>query len=130
VDFDFNRYIEDFNTNDDESKFVAKYYTEDLVVDGPQGTMHGRQAWIDMLGATHVGIKERLQPIMVAREGDKVMAESNATFTASRDRLDFPFGPLKKGESVTVRFFASYRLRGHQIAHLTLGFWLPSMRKG
>ena len=125
MDFDFDRYIEDFNCNDDES-MVPKHFTEDVVVEGPDGaTLHGRQQWLSMLKFAHVGVSEKLQPVLVLRDGDKMMAEVNAVFTASVDRPDFPVVPLKAGQSLTVRFFASYRLRGHQIAHLTLLTWIP-----
>jgi hypothetical protein len=125
--FDFDRYIEDFNKNDDES-MVSKYYTPDLVVEGPDRALHGRQEWLDGLKFVHNGVKERLLPVLVVREGDKLMAEVNAVFTPSVDRPDFPFGPLTAGQPITMKFFASYRLRGHQIAHLTLGWWFPGMR--
>jgi SnoaL-like domain len=124
MDFDFERYIADFNGNDDES-MVPKHYTEDVVVEGPDRTLHGRQEWLDTLKFVHRGVRERLQLLLVLREGDALMAELNAVFTASVDRPDFPFGPLPAGQSVTVRFFASYRLRGHQISRLALGFWMP-----
>jgi hypothetical protein len=39
--FDFDRYVDDFNTNDDES-MVPKYYTDDLIVEGPDRTLRGR----------------------------------------------------------------------------------------
>jgi hypothetical protein len=127
MEFDFDRYIEDFNVNDDEST-VPKYFTEDLVLEGPDRTLRGRHEWLGLLKFAHAGVSERLHPIMVVREGDNLMAEVNAVFTASVDRPDFPFAPLKAGQPMTMKFFASYRLRGHQIAHFTLGCWFPSMR--
>jgi hypothetical protein len=74
MEFDFDRYIEDFNKNDDES-MVPKYYTPDLVVEGPDRALHGRQEWLDGLKFVHNGVEERLQPVLVVREGDKLMAE-------------------------------------------------------
>jgi hypothetical protein len=127
MDFDFNRYFEDFNRNDDEAT-VLKYFTEDMVLEGPDRTMHGRQEWLNMLKFAHAGVKENLQPVMFLRDGDKAMAEVNAVFTPSIDRPDFPFAPLKAGQPLTMKYFASYRLRGNKIAHLTLACWFPSMR--
>jgi len=129
MDFDFERYIADFNGNDDES-MVAKHFTQDVVIEGPDGTtLNGRQQWLGMLKFAHAGVSEKLQPLMVLRDGDKLMAEVNAVFTAAVDRPDFPVVPLKAGQSVTVQFFASYRLRGHQIAHLTLASRIPGSRR-
>ena len=127
MEFDFNRYIEDFNRNDDEST-VARYFTEDMVLEGPDRTVHGRQEWLRLLQFAHAGVRETLRPVMYLRDGDQAMTEVNAEFTATVDRPDFPFAPLKAGQPLTMKFFASYRLRGHQIAHLTLACWLPAMR--
>ena len=127
MEFDFNRYIADFNLNDDET-MVPKYFTEDLILEGPDRTLHGRQEWLGLLKFAHAGVKERLQPVLVVRDGDKLMAEVNAVFTPSVDRPDFPFASLKAGQPLTMKFFASYRLRGNQIAHFTLACWLPAMR--
>jgi hypothetical protein len=129
MEFDFDRYIEDFNINDDES-MVPEYFTPDVVVEGPDRVLHGRQAWLDVLKFVHIGVRETLQPVLVVREGDKLMAEVRVVFTPSFDRPDFPFGPLTAGQPLAMRFFASYRLRGHQVSHLTLCFWLPGARLG
>jgi hypothetical protein len=59
-----------------------------------------------MLKFVHAGVRERLQPIMVVRQGDRLMAELNVVFTPSVDRPDLPFGPLKAGQSLTMKFFA------------------------
>jgi hypothetical protein len=46
-------------------------------------------------------------------------------FTASADRADFFFGPIKAGIPLKIRFFAAYWLRGAQIARLHVAFWPP-----
>jgi hypothetical protein len=53
------------------------------------------------------------------------MAEVEVIFTAVTDRADFMFGPLKAGETIRMRFFAAYWLRGGQIVRLHLAFWPP-----
>lgn len=125
--FDFNGYIRDFNTNQDDV-VVAKYFTDDLVLEGPDRTMRGRDEWLGMLKFMHAGVREELKPVLTVREGSNMMAEVNVVFTAMVDRPDFFFGPLAKGASLTMKFFAVYRLRGHQIAHMTLAFWMPGGR--
>lgn len=65
---------------------------------------------------------------MMVREGDRLMAEVNVVFTPSVDRPDFPVAPMKAGVAVTMRFFASYLLRGAQIAQLHLAYWMPGAR--
>ncbi len=124
--FDFNRYLEVFNQN--EEALLGEFFTEDLVLNGPDRTLHDRQEWLELLKFTHFGVRETLHPIMVVRDGDQVMLEANAEFMPSVDRDDHPLGPMKAGQALTVRFFASYRLRGHQISHLTLAWWPSGLR--
>jgi SnoaL-like domain len=124
MDFDIARYFEDFNRNHDAS-MVQKYFSPDLEVEGPDRVRRGREAWLDMLQAMHNGVREELRPLLTVREGDKIMAEVEVIFTAVTDRADFMFGPLKAGETIRMRFFAAYWLRGGQIARLHLAFWPP-----
>ncbi len=126
MEFDFNRYVEVFNQNDED--LMSDFFTEDVVMDGPDRTVRGRQEWFGLLKFTHIGVRETLRPLMVVRDGDNIMAEINAEFMPSADRDDHPLGPLKAGRALTVRFFASYRLRGHQIAHLSLAWWPSGLR--
>jgi len=122
--FDLDKYIDDFNSYDEEI-VVREYYAEDSVVEGPDHVKRGRNEWIALLKAMHVGIKEELTPRLVVQQDDILMAEVDATFTATADRPDFIYGPLKEGESVTVRFFASYTLRDALITRLALAWWPP-----
>ena len=124
MSFDLDKYIEAFNS-DDEENVVREYYTEDTVVEGPDHVKRGRDEWVALLKAMHVGIKEQLTPRLVVQQDDALMAEVDATFTATTDRPDFIYGPLKEGESVTVRFFASYTLRDALITRLALAWWPP-----
>jgi ketosteroid isomerase-like protein len=123
--FDIHAYVADFNKGDDAA-CVALHYTEDTVIEGPDRTMHGRQEWIDMLQFVHQGISEKLTPLAYAQSGDVLLSEMQVEFTATQDCPDFMHGPLKKGEKMTSRFFASYKLRGDQISRLALAWWPAS----
>lgn len=124
--FDFNEYVSMFNALSEED-FCEKFYTEDLVVESQFGALIGRDAWLHNLNDTHIGIREVLKPLTVVREGDAIMAESEATFTATTDKPDFMFSPLKEGESIKVRFFSVYRLAGDKIDRMALAWWDPRM---
>lgn len=126
--FEFNRYLQGLG-GADEPAFVRKFYTEDLVVEGPQGTIRGQEEWLRTLTFVHDRVKETLQPVTVMQDGDTILAEIRGVFTATADRSDFPYGPLKKGEAVTVKMLAKYEVRGNQIAHITLASW-PSTDNG
>ena len=122
MSFDFNTYLQAFN-GADEATFVRNSYTEDLVVEGPPGVMHGQQEWLASLTFIHDRIEERLYPVTVMRNGNIILAELRGVFTATADRMDFPFGPIKKGESKTLKMLAKYVLRGNKISHITLASW-------
>jgi hypothetical protein len=122
--FDLDSYVAAFNAGDDEA-VVNEFFTEDMVLDGPDRTLHGRQPWIDLLKFMHHGIREKLTPLAIARNGEILLAEMQVEFTATLDRPDFMYGPLLKGDTMQLRFFASYRLRGDLIARLALAWWPP-----
>lgn len=121
--FDFDSYIQAFNTVDGtEEELVTKYFTDDMRLDGPDGS-HDRNAWVAILKHSHQGVKETLTPRAVVRDGDKIMAEIDATFTASIDRPDFAVKPLVAGETSTARFFAAYDVVEGKISRLALAWW-------
>jgi len=122
--FDLDKYVAAFNAGDDDA-VVNTFFTEDVIINGPDRTMHGRQEWIDTLKFVHQGIREKLTPLAFAREGDVLLSEMLVEFTATEDQPDFMHGPLLKGETIEMRFFASYRLREEQIARLALAWWPP-----
>ncbi len=122
--FDLEKYAADFSAGDDDA-VVNTYFTEDVIIDGPDQTMHGREAWINMLKFVHSGIRETLTPLAYAQSGNLLLSEMKVEFTATEDRPDFMHGPLLSGESMAMRFFASYRLRGDQIERLALAWWPP-----
>ncbi len=126
MEFDFNRYVEVFNQNNED--LMEEFFTEDMVLDGPDRTAHGRDNWFNLVKFSHIGVRETLRPLLVVRDGSNIMAEMNAEFMPSADRADHPMGAMKAGQLMTVRFFASYRLRGNQIAHITLAWWPHGLR--
>jgi len=63
----------------------------------------------------------------VLRDENHVFAEIDMDFHATRDRPDFTFGALKKGEYTTVKFLVLYYLRDGKVAHLKAGVWPPNV---
>ena len=120
---DYERYLEDFNRND-ERAMVERWFTDDLVVEVPGLVIRGREDWVGFLEHSHAGgVQETLRPIEVVQHGDRILAEVDISFVTADGRPDFPLAPLPPGEETTFKFFAVYHLRGEQIAHLKLGFW-------
>ena len=123
MSFDFDAYIHAFNTtHGNERQLVEDFFTSDMRLDGPDGS-YDREGWIKVLEHAHNGVQETLTPLSVVREGNKMMAEVDATFSASIDRPDFAVKPLKAGESARARFFAAYEIRDGKIARIALSWW-------
>ena len=117
------RYIEDFNRND-ERAMVERWFNDDLVVEVPGLVIRGREDWVGFLEHSHAGgVRETLRPVEVLQGDGRILAEVDITFVTAEGRPDFPLAPLRPGEEATFNFFAVYHLRGEQIAHLKLGFW-------
>ena len=120
---DYERYIEDFNRNDERAT-VDRWFTEDLVVEVPGQVVRGRDDWTAFLEHSHAGgVRETLRPVEVLQTGDRVLAEVDITFVTEEGRPDFPLAPLRAGRPTTFKFFAVYHLRDDVICRLKLGFW-------
>ena len=69
------------------------------------------------------GVRVTAVPITVLGDENRIMAELDITYLAERDRPDHPMGPLRAGESVTMRFFSSYDLEDGRISRFSRAFW-------
>jgi ketosteroid isomerase-like protein len=118
----FADYFDAFNRCDDAA-LVREFWTEDCVMDSAGRTVRGRDELLAFLNWAHDGIQEIMRPQYVMEEGDRIFAEIDMDFRATRDRPDFVFGPLKQGEYLTVKFFAFYRTEGGKVAHLKTMTW-------
>jgi hypothetical protein len=66
-----------------------------------------------------------MRPQNVLQQGDLLFAEVDMDFHATRERPDFPFGHLQPGDSITVKFFVTYRLRNGKVVELKSMTWPP-----
>jgi len=80
---------------------------------------------LEFLAWAHDGILETMRPQAVIESGDRIFAEIDMDFTATRDRPDFQFAALKKGEFTTVKFFVQYTIRDGKMAYLKSMTWPP-----
>jgi len=104
---DYQQYIADFNTGDDE-RLVEKYFHPDIIFTGSSRKLRGTQELIGFLRWAHNGIREIIRVQSYAQQGNKLFAEIDMDFRASKDRPEFPFKALKAGEMTTVKFFVAY----------------------
>ncbi len=68
-----------------------------------------------------------MRPQAIIQEGERIFVEIDMDFTATRNRPDFLFAPLKVGETVTVKFFAHYLTRDGKVAYLKTSTWPPGV---
>ena len=123
----FADYLAAFNREDDAA-LVRDFWTENCVMESGGGNVfRGREALLGFLGRLHDGIRETMRPQAVIESGDRIFAEIDMDFTATRDRPDFHFGPVKAGETLTIKVFAHYRTEGGRVAHLKTALWPPGV---
>src|SRR4051812_1988761 len=120
----FIDYMDAFNRYDDAA-LLRDFWTEDCVMQSANRRMVGHQGMTEFLAWAHDGILETMRPKLVIEDGDRIFAEIDMDFTATRDRPDFTFGALKAGEFVTVKFFVLYRTRDGKVAELQSMTWPP-----
>ena len=120
--FDYEEYLALFNTGDDKA-LCETFFTEDAVMQTADRTIPDRAALLDFLTKAHDGVREILHPQVVLQDAHYLLAEIDIEFHATADRPGFVFGPLRKGESLLVKFFVVYTLRGNRICYLKTARW-------
>jgi ketosteroid isomerase-like protein len=123
---DYAKYIEAFNTGDDAA-LVRNFFTPDCIFQSGPRICRGADELLAFLNWAHDGIRELIRAQLVLRDENHIFAEVDMDFLATKDRPDFTFGALKKGEHTTVKFFAVYYLRDGKVAHLKTGRWDPKV---
>ena len=122
----FADYMAAFNRYDDEA-LVRDFWTEDCVMQSGARICRGHEGMREFLAWAHDGVLETMRPQAVVESGDRIFAEIDMDFTATRDRADFPFGALRTGEVITVKFFAHYQTRDGKVARLHTAVWPPGI---
>ena len=120
----YDEYIALFNTGDDAA-LVERFFADDLVFTGGSGAYEGKAALKGFLDWAHNGVREVMRPQHVLQQGDLIFAEIDMDFHASRERPEFPFGHLRPGDLVTVKFFVTYRLHNGKVVELKSMTWPP-----
>lgn len=119
---DYQRYIQAFNSGDD-ARLVDEWFTEDCIFQSGPRLLRGRKELLEFLEWAHDGIREIIRAQTVLQDESRLFAEIDMDFLATRDRPDFLFGALAKGELLTVKFFVLYLFRDGKVAHLKAARW-------
>jgi hypothetical protein len=122
IGFDYAEYIDSFNRGEDRD-LVERWFDPDVVFIGTTRKYEGRDAMLRFLQWAHDGVREIIRPITVLEQGDRLFAEVDMDFVASKQRDDFPFAKLMPGDLITVKFFVLYRIRDGRVVELKSMTW-------
>jgi len=125
MELDYAAYEALFNTGDDEA-LVARFFAPDTRMVSANGVREGADGLRAFLAWAHDGVREVMRPQAVLSRDGLLFAEVDMDFHATRHRPDFPFGELHPGDSLTIKFFVTYRLDGMgKIVELKSMTWPP-----
>ncbi|HJX13830.1 MAG TPA: hypothetical protein VJ377_09960 [Dehalococcoidales bacterium] len=129
--FDFYKYVEAFNSGDDRA-MLDRFWVDDLVVCSARGKedgvlASGKEGFLKFLEFAHDGVREIMRIQVLIQNKNNIFAEIDMDFHASKDRPDYPFGPLQPGDFITVKMFCLYFLRGDRIEKLKMASWAPNV---
>jgi hypothetical protein len=123
--FDYEAYLADFLTGDDEA-LVGRWFAEDCAMDSGSGTFEGHAGMRRFLAWAHDGVRECPRVVAWVQQDRDLFAEIDMDFHATKERPDFPFQHLFPGDSITVKFLAHYVLNdAGQISRLKTMVWPP-----
>src|SRR5262249_23150291 len=92
---------------------------------GSTRDFRGKAALNAFLAWAHDGVREVMRPQHVLQHGNVLFADVDMDFHASKERADFPFGHLRPGDLVTVKFYVTYHLRDGKVTPLNAMTWPP-----
>jgi ketosteroid isomerase-like protein len=120
----FDEYMRLFNSGDDAG-LLERFYDDDVVFAGATRELRGKAALKGFLDWAHDGVREVMRPQNLLQREDFLFADIDMDFHASKERPEFPFGHLRPGDLVTVKFFVTYRLRNDRVVELRSMTWPP-----
>ncbi|MEO6389310.1 MAG: nuclear transport factor 2 family protein [Croceibacterium sp.] len=107
--FDYDAYLADFLTGDDEG-LIERWFAQDCAMESGSGAFEGHEGMRRFLAWAHDGVRECPRVVAYVQQGCDLFAEIDMDFHATKERTDFPFQHLFPGDSITVKFLAHYIL--------------------
>ena len=93
----------------------------------PGVTASSKEEYLKFPVFAHDGLCEIMSIQTLIENEDKIFAEIDTDFYASKDRLDYPFGHPEPGDIITVKMFSFNFLRGNRIAKLKMASCPPNI---
>jgi len=105
----FERYLAAFNARDYAG--FSSYYAPDVRFFGQAATLEGPAAIVDFYRRVHSRLDEHVDLLtFVSGAPTRIMAEMRTTLVAREDWLDFPTGPLTRGQRRASINFVLYEI--------------------
>jgi ketosteroid isomerase-like protein len=121
----YDHYVSVFNAGDDAA-LVDQFFADDVVFSGGTREYRNKDGLREFLAWAHDGVREVMRPQYVCRDERRIFAEIDMDFHATKIRADFPFGALRPGDSITVKFLVTYDLNAlGRIVRLQSMTWPP-----
>jgi hypothetical protein len=123
-------YFEAHSTGDFK-RTASLYLTEDILFENPMFSFVGQDNYDKFFTEilTNAGITELLHPKHMLIEGNIVAAEVDVEMIFSRDMPEFPFRPMKKGDSIVLNNGVFYEIRNGRIARISV-YWMKYVIDG
>lgn len=102
----FAAYLDAFNRADFDG--FGAYYAPDVAFFGQAATLHGRDAVLDFYRMVRARLDETVELLSFHGGDHGLAAEIRTTLVPREDWVDFPTGPLRKGEVRRSINFAFY----------------------
>lgn len=122
VGFDYAEYVAAFNRGEDAA-LIERYFVPDFRFIGTTRSYDSRAEFLAFLNWAHDGVREIIRPITVLEDDNRIFAEIDMDFVATKPRPDFPFAALLPGDQITVKFFVLYTLVDGLVTELKSMTW-------
>jgi len=121
---DYAEYERLFNEGDDITH-TETFFADDILFVGSSIEIKGKPDLYKFLNFAHNGVMERMRPQRVVNQGNFIFADIDMDFHATKERPEFPFGHMRPGDCVTVKFFVTYQVENDKVVALKAMTWAP-----
>jgi hypothetical protein len=113
---DFREYIAAFNRGDFEG--FGRYYADDVIFQGRAGQFSKREDVLNFYRKVKSRIRETLTLHDIILGEQDIVADLETELYALADWLDFPTGPIRKGQTRRSQNFIWYDVRDGKFARI------------
>jgi GNAT superfamily N-acetyltransferase/ketosteroid isomerase-like protein len=119
------RYFDAYNSGD-YKKTVTEFYADDAIFESTRMKYVGKKEIINAMEKSHKMVDEKLIPLNILVDGDKMAVEFEVEFNALQDNPDShhkQINVLKKGEIFKIKIAAFYNMVNNKIQHVKVYYF-------